>query len=144
MGDLLEFSTPMPTVTPKPPAMGGLGGFKIPSLDVNKVQEYNQANPETPNEAGIEWAESDADIKPEDAEIIDSSFNDLYHQNTDLQNMVSGAFESDLSLIQKYQILELFMDSTETPRGQHPAQEADPSEFVEHNGKMYRQVAIDG
>jgi len=36
------------------------------------------------------------------------------------------------------------MDSDETPRGQHPAQEADPSEFVEHKGKMYRQVAIDG
>ena len=119
MGDLLEFSTPMPTATPKP-AMGGLGGFKVPALDVNKVQEYNASNPETPEE-GIEWAETDADIKPEDADIIDSSFNDLYRQNTDLQSMISGAFESDLTLIQKYQILELFMDSTETPRGQHPA-----------------------
>ena len=86
MGDLLEFSTPMPTATPKP-AMGGLGGFKIPALDVNKVQEYNASNPETPEE-GIEWAETDADIKPEDADIIDSSFNDLYNQNTDLRSMV--------------------------------------------------------
>ena len=58
--------------------------------------------------------------------------------------MIQGAFESDLTLIQKYQILELFMDGEETPRGQHPAQEADPSEFVEHEGKMYRQVAISG
>ena len=91
----------------------GLGGFKVPTLDVQKVVEYNEKNPET----GIEWAETDDDIKPEDAEVIDNSFNELYAQNHDLQNMVSEAFDTNLTLIQKYQILELFMDGDETPRG---------------------------
>ena len=90
----------MPTAYPKP-AIGGLGGFKIPALDLDKAAEYNASNPET-SEAGIEWAETDADIKPEDANIIDTSFNDLYKQNIDLRSMISGAFESDLTLIQKY------------------------------------------
>jgi hypothetical protein len=53
----------------------------VPALDVNKVVEYNAANPETLGEAGVEWAETDADIKPEDADVINSSFQDLYAQN---------------------------------------------------------------
>ena len=61
----------------------GLGGFKVPALNIDKVVEFNESNPETP-EAGVEWAETDADIKPEDADVINSSFNDLYAQNVDL------------------------------------------------------------
>ena len=49
----------------------------MPGLDLVKAAEFNAANPETP-EDGIEWAETDADIKPEDAEVIDNSFKDLY------------------------------------------------------------------
>ena len=73
---MLEFPTPTPidsstSSTPKPT------GFKVPGLDLVKAAEFNAANPETP-EDGIEWAETDADIKPEDAEVIDNSFKDLY------------------------------------------------------------------
>lgn len=108
--------TPSPGLSSNKKPMG-LGGFKVPALDLDKAAEYNAANPEKADEAGIEWAETDADIKPEDADIINNSFNDLYAQNQDLRSMVQEAFETNLSLIQKYQILELFMDSEETPRG---------------------------
>ena len=70
----------------KKPAFG-LVGFKVPILDLKKAAEINAANPETP-EGGIEWAETDADIKPQDAEVIESSFQELYAQNKDLQGMV--------------------------------------------------------
>ena len=54
--------------------------------------------------------------------------------------MISASDKLDLTLLQKYQILEQFSD---TPKPE-PEQEADESEFVEHEGKQYRQVAIDG
>ena len=72
----MEFSTPIPTSKPIPTAVG-LGGFKVPSLDLGKAAEFNASNPEN-TEEGIEWAETDDDIKPEDAQVIDTSFNDLY------------------------------------------------------------------
>ena len=52
--------------------------------------------------------------------------------------MISESDKLDLTLIQKYQILEQFNSDTPIP------EQADESEFVEHEGKQFRQVAIDG
>lgn len=77
IGDLLEFPTPTIDPTSSTPKPAGTG-FKVPGLDLVKAAEFNATNPETP-EDGIEWAETDEDIKPEDAEVIDNSFKDLYN-----------------------------------------------------------------
>ena len=41
-------------------------------LDLKKAAEINAAKLEI--EEGIEWAETDADIKPQDADVIEASF----------------------------------------------------------------------
>ena len=101
----------------------------IPALNLTKAAEILED--ETP--PATEYAENDADIKPEDAEIIQNQFTELYAQNTDLQAMIPEDDVAALTLIQKYQILEQFMDEEKTN-----VEEADSSEYVEHDGKMYR------
>ena len=96
---------------------------------------------ETEEDGDIELAQTEEDIKPEDAQRIEAQFEELYAQNTDLQAMISSSDKPTITVLQKYQILQEF-NKEQTEELANFLE--DDSEFVEHEGLKYRRVAIDG